>query len=73
MTVRAIVRGGLAEVHIDNPVPAAPAVPATPGQGMALANVRARLNLLYDLDGRIDTAVRNGRFHVRLRVPLTPQ
>jgi two-component system, LytTR family, sensor histidine kinase AlgZ len=73
MTVRAIVRGGLAEVHIDNPVPAAPAAPATPGQGMALANVRARLNLLYDLDGRIDTAVRNGRFHVRLRVPLTPQ
>jgi two-component system, LytTR family, sensor histidine kinase AlgZ len=70
VTVRASVRGGRAEVHIDNPMPEAP---SAPGHGMALANVRARLRLLYDLDGRLDTTVRNGRFHVRLRVPLAPQ
>jgi two-component system, LytTR family, sensor histidine kinase AlgZ len=67
--VRALVRGGHAEVHIDNPLPDAP---SQPGHGMALANVRERLRLLYDLDARVDTVTRNGRFHVRLRVPLAP-
>jgi two-component system, LytTR family, sensor histidine kinase AlgZ len=67
--VRALVRGGHAEVHIDNPLPTGP---PNPGHGMALANVRERLRLLYDLDARVDTVARNGRFHVRLRVPLVP-
>jgi two-component system, LytTR family, sensor histidine kinase AlgZ len=68
--VRTAVRGSHAEVQIDNPVPEWPAAPRTPGHGMAMANVRDRLRLLYDLDARLDTRVHDGRFRVRLRVPL---
>jgi two-component system sensor histidine kinase AlgZ len=42
-----------------------------PGNQMALENVRQRLNLLYDLEGQLTTAVKNGRFEVRVRLPYT--
>ncbi len=42
------------------------------GSGMALANVRERLRLLHDLDGRFDARRIDDRFIVRLSVPLAP-
>ncbi len=40
------------------------------GSGMALVNVRERLRLLHDLDGRFDARRDGDRFIVRLRVPI---
>lgn len=71
--IRTRVRGTQAEVMVDNPLPAdGDAPPLHKGHGLALANVRARLRLLYDLDGTLETTMRDGRFYARLRVPLRP-
>jgi two-component system sensor histidine kinase AlgZ len=40
-----------------------------PGNHMALANLRERLMLFYDLEAQIDTGVVAGRFRVALRLP----
>lgn len=40
------------------------------GSGMALANVRERLRLLHDLDGRFDARREGDRFIVRVSMPL---
>lgn len=40
-----------------------------PGNGLALANVRARLDLLHDVQARFSAAARAGGFHVRIEVP----
>ena len=65
--VRTRVRAGQAEVGIDNPLPAT-AAPA--GHGVALANVRERLRLMHDLDARFEAGPVEGRWRVRLAVPL---
>ncbi|HET9820877.1 MAG TPA: histidine kinase [Burkholderiaceae bacterium] len=65
--VRTRVRAGQAEVGIDNPLPAT-AAPA--GHGLALANVRERLRLMHDLDARFEAGPVDGRWRVRLAVPL---
>jgi two-component system sensor histidine kinase AlgZ len=44
--------------------------PTRPGSGMALANVRERLRLMHDLDGRFDARREDDRFVVRLGAPL---
>lgn len=56
------------------PTPPAPPTPSTPppaaGHGMALANVRARLKLLHDVQSEFDAGPRSdGRFRVRIRLP----
>jgi two-component system sensor histidine kinase AlgZ len=53
-------------VEIQNNVGAA--TPA--GSGMALANVRERLRLMHDVDGRFDAKREGDRFVVRMSVPL---
>ena len=40
-----------------------------PGSGLALANVRARLDLLHDVQGQFQAVARNGVFQVRIEVP----
>ncbi len=45
--------------------------PSTPGLGMALANVRHRLQLLYDMDYDLQVHQKHHAFQVRLRLPLT--
>ena len=69
-TVRVRTRAqlGRAEVVIDNSLPVGAA--ANPGHGLALANVRERLRLLHDLDAQFEAGPHNGRWRVRIVVPL---
>ena len=60
-------RDGVA-IEIDNPWHGEGAQRA--GNQMALANVRERLLLFYDLEARLDTGVEAGRYRVRVRLPL---
>lgn len=45
-------------------------VSSSRGSGMALANVRDRLNLLHDVRGEFSAGPRQGRYVVRIEVPL---
>ncbi len=40
-----------------------------PGSGLALKNVRERLGLLHDVQGRFQCGLENGVFHVRIELP----
>jgi two-component system sensor histidine kinase AlgZ len=40
------------------------------GHGLALVNVRERLSLLHDVQGRFQYGLKNGVFQVRIEVPL---
>jgi len=40
------------------------------GMGVALANVRERLSLLHDVQGRFQAGLKDGVFQVRIEVPL---
>lgn len=50
--------------------PDGPTTSAPRGSGMALANVRDRLNLLHDLQGEFSAGPKQGRYVVRIEVPL---
>jgi two-component system sensor histidine kinase AlgZ len=65
--VRTRVRLGRAEITIDNSLSQAA---SRPGHGLALANVRERLRLLHDLDAQFDVYQGDGRYRVRIVVPL---
>ena len=65
--VRTRTRLGRVEITIDNTVSGAA---SRPGHGLALANVRERLRLLHDLDAQFDVHQGDGRYRVRIVVPL---
>ena len=65
--VRTRARLGRVEITIDNTVGARA---SRPGHGLALANVRERLRLLHDLDAQFDVHQADGRYRVRIVVPL---
>jgi two-component system sensor histidine kinase AlgZ len=65
--VQAAVRRGQAVVLVSNTLPD---VPSTPGQGMALRNVRERLRLLHDVAGQCDVWREGELFRARITVPL---
>jgi two-component system sensor histidine kinase AlgZ len=65
--VRTRARMGRAEITIDNTVGD---MPSRPGHGLALANVRERLRLLHDLDAQFEVQRADGRFRVKIAVPL---
>ena len=65
--VRTRNRHGRAEITIDNTVGSAA---SRRGHGLALANVHERLRLLHDLDARFEVQRDEGRFRVRITVPL---
>jgi two-component system sensor histidine kinase AlgZ len=65
--VRTRMRLGRAEITIDNTVSGAA---SRPGHGLALANVRERLRLLHDLDAQFDVHQGEGRYRVRIVVPM---
>jgi two-component system sensor histidine kinase AlgZ len=54
-------------IAVDNPASGQPA--STPGLQMALANIRERLMLLYDLEASLTASERSGRYLVVLRMP----
>lgn len=65
--VRTRLRLGRAEITIDNSMSHAA---SRPGHGLALANVRERLHLLHDLDAQFDVYQGDGRYRVRIVVPM---
>jgi len=65
--VRTRVRRGRAVVSIANTVPRAP---SRPGSGMALRNVRERLQLMHDVTAQFDARLEGQVFRVQIVVPL---
>ena len=62
-------RGATVVIKVSNSVPAQ-AVQAQAGHGLALDNVRQRLRLLHDVQGRFQSGLKGGEFQVRIEVPL---
>lgn len=60
-------RGGVVVIKVTNTVPAGT---GRKGNGLALDNVRQRLSLLHDVQGRFQSALVNGVFQVRLEIPV---
>ncbi|WP_298834754.1 sensor histidine kinase [uncultured Piscinibacter sp.] len=65
--IRTRVKLGRVQVVIANTVPNQP---SRPGSGMALNNVRERLNLMHDMAAQFETRRADGVFRVQLAVPL---
>lgn len=57
-------------IEVSNPVGSSTALPA--GSPMALANIRERLSLFFDLEATLLTEVRDGRHRVQIDLPLRP-
>lgn len=60
-------RGSMVVIKVTNTVPAGS---GAKGNGLALDNVRQRLNLLHDVQGRFQSALVNGVFQVRMEIPV---
>jgi two-component system sensor histidine kinase AlgZ len=62
-------RGAMVVIKVSNTVNAT-AGRDTAGHGLALGNVRERLSLLHDVQGRFQAGLRDGVFMVRIELPL---
>jgi len=62
-------RGDTVVIKVSNTV-APSAAASSPGHGLALDNVRERLSLLHDVQGRFQCGLRDGVFQVRIEVPV---
>lgn len=60
-------RGSTVVIKVTNTVPAGA---GRPGHGLAQDNVRQRLELLHDVEGRFQSALVNGVYQVRLEIPI---
>jgi two-component system, LytTR family, sensor histidine kinase AlgZ len=60
-------RGSVVVIKVTNTVPAGV---GAPGHGVALDNVRDRLRLLHDVQGRFRSGLVDGVYQVRLEVPV---
>jgi two-component system sensor histidine kinase AlgZ len=60
-------RGSRVVIKVSNTLPVAQSVA---GSGVALDNVRERLNLLHDVQAQFQSGVKQGIFQVRLELPL---
>ncbi|AXE29918.1 sensor histidine kinase [Chromobacterium phragmitis] len=70
IVIAARVAAGQLELTLDNPLPEEPAPSA--GSGIALSNLRERLDLLYDAEASLSTERRDGRHLTRIRLPCRP-
>ena len=61
------LRGSTVIIKVTNTVPAGS---GEPGNGLALDNVRQRLQLLHDVEGRFQSALVDGVYQVRLEIPI---
>jgi two-component system sensor histidine kinase AlgZ len=68
ITVRVRQHGFNLEVFVANPIAREPV--QREGNQIGLANIRARLALIYDLEARLETRVRRERFELTLTVPV---
>lgn len=66
--VRVAATGDSVRIEIDNPLVATPERRC--GNSMALENLRERLLLFYDLEARLECSERDGRYCVRLDLPV---
>jgi sensor histidine kinase YesM len=62
--------GGRLTVVIENPFD--PSTPSSPGAGLGLDNVRARIAATYNDDGRVTVSKEGSRFRVELDLPAEP-
>ena len=60
------LRGSMVVIKVTNTVPAGQ---GECGNGVALANVRARLRLLHDVQGQFRAGLKNGVYQVRIELP----
>ena len=60
-------RGSVVVIKVTNTVPAGS---GAPGNGLALDNVRQRLALLHDVEGKFQSALIDGVYQVRLEIPI---
>ncbi len=60
-------RGSVVVIKVTNTVPAGQ---GSQGQGIALRNVRDRLGLMHDVQGQFRSGLKNGKYQVRIEVPL---
>jgi two-component system sensor histidine kinase AlgZ len=65
--IRTEKRGSVVVIKISNTVPAGT---GQPGWGLALENVKERLQLLHDVQATFRSALIQGQFFVRLEVPI---
>ena len=65
--VRTMLRGNMVRVIVSNTVPAGT---GKPGNGLALENVRRRLQLLHDVELHFSARPNDDRFVVRIEVPM---
>ncbi len=64
------LRGSRVVIRITNTLPEHGAAGGAPrGHGIALANVRARLSLLHDVQGDFSAGVQDGLYQVRISLP----
>ncbi|WP_158253638.1 sensor histidine kinase [Chromobacterium alticapitis] len=68
IVVAARLAGGQLELTLDNPMPDGPE-PERAGSGMALSNLRERLDLFFDAEASLEAARRGQRYHTRIRLP----
>ncbi|MGQ0708399.1 MAG: sensor histidine kinase [Rhodoferax sp.] len=59
-------RGSVVVIKVSNTVPAGP---GQPGHGVGLRNVRERIALMHDVQGKVHSTFQDGIFQVRLEVP----
>jgi two-component system sensor histidine kinase AlgZ len=70
--VRTRKRGGMAVIEVVNTLAPPPedGVPRSGGHGIALANVRDRLDLLHDVQAHFSAGIDQNNYRVRIAVPL---
>jgi len=61
-------RGFLLEIGVSNPIAREPV--QREGNQIGLNNIRGRLALIYDLEARLETRVRRGRFELTMSIPV---
>lgn len=72
ITITTRRRGAMVHLQISNPMPrpfAAPQPDRRPGTGTAIANVKKRLRLLYDLECDFQTTAKDGVYSVLISFP----
>ena len=60
--------GFVLEIFVSNPI--APERPEREGNQIGLANIRGRLALIYDLEAKVETQTRRGRFELTMTIPV---
>jgi two-component system sensor histidine kinase AlgZ len=61
-------RGFTLEIGVSNPIAREPV--QREGNQIGLNNIRGRLALIYDLEARLETRVRRGRFELTMTIPV---